>query len=51
MLVLLSFVLKLTTAMGGFNKKDIVPCFILLISLDQKPFIKFAWPKVPELLT
>ena len=42
-LVLLSFVLKLTTQIGGFdeiNKKRLVPCLILLIYLDQKPVIK-----------
>ena len=24
--------------------KSLVPCLILLIYLDQKPVIKFAWP-------
>ena len=26
-------------------KKSLVPCWILLTSLDQKPVIKFVWPK------
>ena len=46
-LVLLSFVLKLTTPIGFDKKikiKSLVPCLILLIYLDQKPVIKFAWP-------
>ena len=48
MLALLSFVLKLTTPMGGLVKteKGPVPCLILLISLDQKPVTKFAWPQL-----
>ena len=35
--------LKLTSPMGDFEKKkkSLVPC---LISLDQKPVIKFVWP-------
>ena len=28
------------------KKKSLVPCWILLTSLDQKPVIKFVWPKV-----
>ena len=46
-LVLLSFVLKLTTPIGFDLKnkiKSLAPCLILLIYLDQKPVIKFAWP-------
>ena len=27
------------------KKKNLVPCWILLTSLDQKPVIKFVWPR------
>ena len=34
--------LKLTSSMCGFEKKSLVPCLILPISLDQKPVSKFV---------
>ena len=47
--IIYGFVLKLTTQIGFDKKikiKSLAPCLILLIYLDQKPVIKFAWPYI-----